>query len=142
MTLTDANILLYAFDPSSAQHAKCRRWLEKACQGSELVLLCWPVILAFLRISTNPLVFETPLSMEEAAAVVTNLLEQPAVRVIQPGEDHWRILAGLLRTSQARGSLVMDAHLAALAMEHGATVCTTDRDFSRFEKLKVFSPVG
>jgi toxin-antitoxin system PIN domain toxin len=83
-----------------------------------------------------------PFSMEEASAVVDQLLAQPALTVVQPGPRHWAILRRLLIESQARGPLAMDAHLAALALEHGATMYTTDRDFARFAGLQVVNPIG
>lgn len=97
-------------------------------------------MLAFLRISTSPRVFEQPLSMEEAKKIVESWLAAPAVGLLEPGDVYWEILRGLLLSAQVSGPLVMDAALAALALEHGATLCTTDRDFSRFEGLRILNP--
>ena len=142
MILVDANLLLYAYHPRSDRHEAGRRWLERALAGPELVRFAWVTLWAFLRISTNPRVFERPLSATEASAAVSSWLAQPAAGILDPGERHWEILSGLLADGQATGSLVMDAALAALAIEHGATLCTTDRDFVRFPRLKAVDPLG
>lgn len=103
--------------------------------------MSWTSLLAFLRISTSPRVFPAPFSLEEASAVVDQLLAHPSLTVLQPGRRHWAILRQLLVDAQARGPLAMDAHLAALALEHGATMYTTDRDFARFPGLRVVDPL-
>ena len=103
--------------------------------GSSLVRFAWLTLWAFLRISTNPRVFEHPLSLGEAQGAVSSWLAQPAAGVLEPGERHWEILRGLTRSGQTPGPLVMDAALAAIAIEHGATLHTTDRDFARFAGL-------
>lgn len=141
MILVDANLLLYAYNKSAPEHAAARGWLEGALSSSELFGLSWQSILAFVRIGTNPRAFEQPLSLVEASAAVTAWLHRPMVRVLAPGERHWEILKGLMKEGQASGPLVMDAHLAALAIEHGAVLYSTDRDFSRFPKLKTINPL-
>lgn len=141
MILVDANILLYAYNASSEKHAAARRWLEETLSGSEPVGLAWVTVLAFLRIATNPRAFPRRLSPKEAADTVSAWFDQPTVTVLNPGERHWEIFANLLKASQACGPLVMDAHLGALALECGATLVTTDKDFRRFEKLRVQFPV-
>lgn len=142
MIVIDANLLLYAYHPKAMQHAESRAWLEEVLSGSELVRFSWLTLWAFLRIATSPRVFEHPLSTIEADAAVSSWLAQPAAGIIEPGERHWEILRGLLHQSQISGPLVMDAVLAAIALEHGATVCTTDRDFSRFPTLKWTNPLA
>jgi len=142
MTVVDANLLLYAYDGSSRYHARARPWLEATLSGTAPVGLPWAVLLAFLRISTNPRALARPLAIGDAAAIVSTWLEQPCVVPLQPGERHWEILSGLLGSAQARGPLVMDAHLAALAIEHGALLATTDRDFARFEGLRSENPLS
>jgi hypothetical protein len=139
--LLDANVLLYAYNARDRKQEVARLWLERALAGREEVRLAWVTILAFLRIGTNPRVFEQPLSIEEAVACVAEWLAQPAVAVIEPGERHWHILSELLPAAQAKANLVMDAHLAALAIEHGATLCSTDRDFTRFPGLRFRDPL-
>jgi toxin-antitoxin system PIN domain toxin len=142
MILIDANLLLYAYDPRAAQHEAGRLWLEATLSGPQLVRFAWLTMWAFLRIATNPRVFERPLSMTEAAQIVSSWLAQPSVGVLEPGERYWAILRGLAEDGQAVGPLVMDAALAALAIEHGATLCTTDRDFARFEGLTWMNPLA
>ena len=140
MILIDANVLLYAYHPQAAQHAACREWLERALNGSEQVGLAWLTILAFIRIATNPRIFEQPLTVDEVIAIVDTWITRPQVIVLTPGERYWSLFQSCLRSGQATGPLVMDAALAALALEHGATLSTTDRDFARFEGLKLIDP--
>ncbi len=142
MILVDANLLLYAYDASSEHHARARTWLEESLSGSDPIGFTWVTLLAFLRISTNPRALVRPLSLAEAAAIVSSWLNQPCVSLLEPGERHWEILSALLEPAQARGPLVMDAHLAALAMEHGAILASNDRDFSRFEGLRTTNPLA
>ena len=141
MTLVDANVLLYAYDARSRFHVPARSWLEEQLSGAALVGLPWSVLLAFLRISSNARALQRPLSIEDASAIVSAWLEVPCVLVPWQGPVHWDILAGLLGASQAKGPLVSDAHLAALALEHGAVLATTDRDFTRFKGLRLVDPV-
>jgi hypothetical protein len=141
MILIDANVLLYAYNPRAEQHEASRRWLETALSGPELVRFAWLTLWAFLRIATNPRVFERPLAMSEGEALVSSWLTQPAAGVLEPGERHWEILCRLMREGQTSGPLVMDAVIAAIALEHGATLCTTDRDFSRFPGLRWTNPL-
>jgi toxin-antitoxin system PIN domain toxin len=105
------------------------------------VRFAWLTLWAFLRISTNARVFEKPLTTAEAEAAVASWIERPAAGVLEPGERHWDILRDLMRSGQAVGPLVMDAVVAAIAIEHGATLCTTDRDFARFPGLKSTNPL-
>lgn len=142
MILVDANVLLYAYQPRAEHHERCRAWVEQAFSGEEPVCLAWVTVLAFLRISTNPRIFEQPLLAVEAASAVSSWLERPSVSVLEAGEQCWEILRRLLVEAQVTGPLVMDAFLAALALENGATLVTTDRDFARFPKLKVHNPAA
>lgn len=141
MILIDANLLLYAYHARAGQHRASRQWLEAVLSGSQLVRFAWLTLWAFLRISTNPRVFERPLSVSEAEEAVSSWLARPVSAILEPGERHWEILRGLLREGQTAGPLVMDAALAALAIEHGATLHTTDRDFSRFPGLGWTNPL-
>jgi uncharacterized protein len=140
LILVDANVLLYAYQPRSEFHERCRAWVEEAFSGEEPVCLAWVTILAFIRISTNPRIFEQPLLGAEAAEAVSSWLERPSLSVLEAGERCWEILRQLLVEAQVSGPLVMDAFLAALAIENGATLVTTDRDFARFPNLKVRNP--
>jgi len=138
--LVDANVLLYAYQPRSERHDSCRRFVEGAFSGDEPVGLAWLTVLAFIRISTNPRVFEAPLSPVEAIDIVSSWLARDPVLVVEAGEQCWEILKSLLVDAQITGPLVMDAFLAALALENGATLVSTDRDFSRFPRLRVHDP--
>jgi toxin-antitoxin system PIN domain toxin len=140
--LVDANVLLYAYQPRAESHERCRAWVEAAFSGDEAVCLAWVTVLAFIRISTNPRIFEQPLLGAEALAAVASWLERPSVSVIEAGEGCWEIFRQLVVEAQATGPLVMDAFLAALAIENGAMLVTTDRDFTRFPKLKVLNPAA
>lgn len=142
MILVDANLLLYAYHPRADQHKKSKAWLEAMLSGRELVRFTWLTLWAFLRIGTNPRVFEHPLSVSEAEAAIASWLAQPVAGIVEPGERHWDILRDVLRHGQASGPLVMDAVIAAIAIEHGATICTTDRDFSRFPEVKWINPLA
>lgn len=141
MILVDANLLLYAYHPRSGQHEASRAWLEGILSSTELVRFAWLTLWAFLRISTNPRAFERPLTTTEAEAAVASWLSQPQVGILEPGDRHWDILRGLMRKGQTAGSLIMDAVLASIALEHGAILHTTDRDFSRFPGLKWINPL-
>jgi hypothetical protein len=140
--LVDANLLLYTYHPRAEQHEASRAWLEAALSGPDLVRFAWLTLWAFVRISTNPRAFDRPLSPTEAEAAISSWLAQPVAGILEPGERHWDILRALLRDGQTVGPLVMDAALAAIALEHGATLCTTDRDFSRFPGLKWTNPLA
>jgi len=141
MILIDANLLLYAYNPSSEQHKASREWLEEVLSGSQLVRFAWVSIWAFIRIAANPRVFARPLTVREAEAIVASWLEQPIASVLDPGERYWQVFAKLLHEGQATGPLVMDAALAAIAIEHGATLYSVDRDFLRFPGLKWQNPL-
>jgi toxin-antitoxin system PIN domain toxin len=142
MILLDANILIYAYNPQAAQHPAARRWLEAVLSGSVPVRLGWATVLAFVRIMTSTQVFRRPLSLDEAIAAVDAWLDSPVVDVLVAGERHWAILRETLVAGQASGNLTSDADLAALAIEHGATLATTDRDFARFAGLKTVDPLA
>jgi toxin-antitoxin system PIN domain toxin len=139
--LVDANLLLHAYNPRAAEHDASRAWLEVTLSGSESVRFAWLTLWAFLRIATNPRVFEHPLSMPEAAGIVSSWFDQPIVGVLEPGERYWEIFQTLTSDGQTTGPLVMDAAVAALAIEHGAALHSTDRDFARFPGLRWINPL-
>jgi len=141
MIVDDANVLLYAHDAASAQHSSARRWLENLLCGDEPVGLAWVAVLAFLRVGTNARLRRDAPTVDEATGIVAGWFERPTVALLNPGERHWQILREMMTKGQARGPLVADAHLAALAIEHGATLATTDRDFERFPGLEFFNPL-
>jgi uncharacterized protein len=138
--LLDANILLYAYDSGSPHHAVCRSWLEAVFNSEEIVALPWQTLLAFIRICTNPRAMKRPLQNKEACDIVSSWLDQVNVRVIGAGEGFWKLLKDQIIEAQVTGPLVTDAALAALALEHGATLCSVDRDFRRFRGLRLIDP--
>jgi toxin-antitoxin system PIN domain toxin len=141
LILVDANILLYAEDSLSAHHQQARSWWDEQLSGRSPVCLSWVVLAAFIRIGTNPRVFAHPLSLSQAVSRVQSWLDQPCTRVVQPTERHWVVFQQMLTSGQAVGNLVTDAHLAALAIEHGCELFSTDADFARFPKLKWKNPL-
>jgi toxin-antitoxin system PIN domain toxin len=141
MKLLDANILLYAYDVSSSHHDTCRVWLESAFNTDETIALPWQTVQAFVRIATNPRAVKNPLSSTNACAIVETWLERPNVAVVNAADRFWDILRQQISDAQISGPLVTDAALAALAIEHGATLCSTDRDFRRFHGLKLVDPL-
>jgi len=140
LILIDTNLLLYAEDSLSPHHVTAGAWLEEKLSGSSPVGLCWPVINGFIRISTNHRLHKHPLSILEAIEVAEGWLNQPCVSLLQPTDQHWRIFQMMLKTGAASGNLVSDAHLAALAIEHNATLWSSDLDFARFSGLKWKNP--
>lgn len=142
MILLDANLLIYAIDSDSPHHARARRWLEQTLSSDTPVGLPWIVALAFLRITTRAGVLRRQLSAEQAIAFVDEWLDQPYVELVGPGAAHWPILRNLLHAAGAAGNLTTDAHLAALAIESGAALATTDHDFRRFAGLRLVNPLA
>jgi toxin-antitoxin system PIN domain toxin len=138
--LLDLNLLLYALDDSSPLHAEARPWVERTLSGPGTVALAWSVLLGFVRLSTRAAVFTSPLRVDEALDIVGGWLELPTVTVIHPTERHLPVLRELLAPLGTGGNLTTDAHLAALAIEHGAELCSTDADFSRFPGLRWVHP--
>lgn len=137
----DANVLLYASDASSSFHARALAFLERAARGPEILFLPWPVVMAYLRIATHPSIFERPLAPDEAEANVEALIAQPHVRALGELEGFWATYRGATRDLVVRGNLVPDAHLAALLLQHGVTTLWThDRDFRKFEGIRVRDP--
>ena len=141
MKFPDVNLLLYAYDAGSPLHDPARAWLEEELSGTETFALGWPVLVAFLRLVTSPRVFEDPLEPDEAFALVESWLILPSVTVVHPGDRHLALVRELLEPLGMAGNLVADAHLAALAIEHGATLCSADPDFGRFPRLRLLNPL-
>ena len=142
MILPDVNILLYAIDERSASHPRAREWLEERLSGTETFAFAWSVLTAFIRISTRASVFERPLTPGQAFDIVDGWLAQPNVAIVHPGERHGRVLRELLEPLGTAANLVPDAHLAALSIEHGASVATSDHDFGRFAGCRWTNPLG
>jgi uncharacterized protein len=141
MIIVDANLLLYLADSNSAHYEKTRVWFERVVSERQVIGLPWASLLAFLRISTNARIYETPFTLDEAGAFVSALLDFETALIPEPTAKHWEILYKLLRDSQSAGLLVPDADLAALALEHQATVCTNDKDFRRFVGIGLEFPL-
>jgi toxin-antitoxin system PIN domain toxin len=139
--LLDVNLLIYAVNRDAPLHEPARDWLEETLSGTETVALVWNVILAFLRLSTRPVIFASPLSTEAAFDIIESWLAQPCVTVVHPTDRHASILKELLLAIGTAGNLSTDAHLAAIAIEQGAELCSNDHDFDRFPGLRWFNPL-
>lgn len=142
MILVDVNILIYAVNEQAPLHGRAKSWLESAISGRDTVALAWSVLLAFLRLTTRPGLFQNPLPSGDAFDLIDAWLDQPAVILIQPGSRHLRILRDLLSPIGTGGNLTSDAHLAALAIEHRAELHSADSDFARFPNLMWRNPLA
>ena len=142
MILPDVNLLLYAVDAVSPRNAAARRWVEERLSGPETVAMAWSVLTAFVRLSTHPSIFLEPLTSEQAFDLIDGWLRQPSVVIVHPGDRHHIIMRELLEPLGTAGNLVPDAHLAALALEHGATLASSDHDFARFAGLRWTDPLA
>jgi len=140
--LLDLNILLYGVNRDSPRHAAAKAWLDGAFAGDEAIAIPWVVLLGFLRLTTSPHIMARPLSVEQAIGVVDGWLALPGVLAVQPGDEHWATMRALLGGSGTAGNLTTDAHLAALAIEHGCELCSTDVDFARFPGLRWNNPLA
>lgn len=141
MILVDANLLIHAGNPQSSTHTRARDWLDGRLSGFEPVGLPWSAVLAFARLSCTRAVFDPPATPADAWATVTDWLAHPRVWSPEPTERHAAIVGRLLQ-HETRADLIPDAHLAALAIEHGLTLCSADRDFGRFEGLRWVNPLA
>ena len=142
MKLPDVNLLLYAVDAEAPRHARAREWLENMLSGTEEVAFAWAVLLGFIRISTNPAAFEDPMDLDEAFGYVEEWLTRPVASTLAPGPGHSTLMRELLEPLGIAGNLTSDAHLAALAIEHGAELCSSDNDFGRFNGLRWTDPLS
>jgi toxin-antitoxin system PIN domain toxin len=140
--LPDVNLLLYAVDRASPRHPAAKAWVEGVLSGAETVAFPWAVLTSFVRLSTHPGVFDQPLTTGQAFDLVDSWLAQPSVTVVHPGDRHHLIMRELLESLGTAGNLVQDAHLAALAREHGATLASSDHDFARFGGLRWVDPLA
>jgi toxin-antitoxin system PIN domain toxin len=140
--LVDANLLVYAHVSSFREHDRAREWLDGKLGGNAQVGLPWESLVAFTRLVSNPRVFERPLSVADAWKQVVRWLSSPTAWIPLPGENHREVLGEVLRTTPGlRANHVPDAHLAALAIEHGLLLCSTDGDFARFGALRWANPI-
>ncbi len=137
MRVPDTNVLLAARDASAPAHETARAWLERALQGHESVGFAWVVLLGFVRIATNPRVYAQPLQPSDALDQVDEWLAVPAAQALHPGPEHAVVLRELLAERGTAGNLTTDAHIAALAIENGATLTSFDGDFHSFQCLKL-----
>ena len=140
--LVDANLLLFAVDETSPFHPHARDWLTRQLNGERRVGLPWQSVAAFLRISTNPRAAERPLTPDQAWSHVEAWLAVDVAWIPGPSDSHAAVLGTLIRTYQLRGHLVPDAQLAALAIEHGLTLCSADTDFARFREIRWENPLA
>jgi len=140
--LVDANLLVYAHVRSMPQHAAARGWLDARLNGTAQVGLPWPSLLGFARLVSNPRVFEEPTTIMAAWQQIESWLDCAAVWIPLPTERHREVLGPLLRSTAGRSNLVPDAHLAALAIEHGLILCSTDGDFARFPDVRWENPLA
>lgn len=142
MKIVDANLLLYAVNEDAPLHRKAKAWFEKLLSGTETVGFEWTVLLAFLRLSTRTALFPTPLGMDEAIALIRSWLSQPCAVIVHSNERHLNLLEELLGPLGTAGNLTSDAHLAAVAQEHGAELCSCDTDFARFPGIRWTHPLA
>jgi len=139
--LVDANLLIYAVDADAPHHARARNWLERTLSGTTHVGLPWIVLLAFVRVTTREGILVRPLTPRAATDYVDSWLGLPHVDAVSPGPNHWPVLRSLLVATGTAGNLTSDAHLAALAIEHGAALHSSDHDFGRFPGLNFTNPL-
>ena len=142
MIILDANVLIYAVNQDAPLNKRTRSWLETTLLGTETIGIPWTVILAFLRLTTRPGLFRNPMPVDVCFDLIDSWLENPSVIIVEPGPRHRTILRGLLSTLGTAGNLTSDAHLAALALEQRAEVCSFDQDFRRFPGLKWRNPLA
>lgn len=135
MILPDVNVLVYAFRADDPHHPRSKRWLDDVVQGDARFGISPLALSAVVRITTNHRAFPAPASPTAAFAFCDNLLGQPHCEIVEPGERHWRIFRDLCVRTETRGPRVSDAWFAALAIEHGCTFVTFDRDYARFPGL-------
>ena len=142
MKLIDVNLLLYATNERSPQHDQANAWFRELLAGGETVAMPWMVLIAFVRLTTNPRVLDQPLTSVAAIDITRGWHQHPYVTVPEPTNRHFDTLERLLAATATGGNLVSDAHLAALAIEHGATLCSADGDFARFPGLNWINPLA
>jgi toxin-antitoxin system PIN domain toxin len=140
--LVDANVMLYAVNTDSKHHEASRTWMDRALSGHEPVGFAWIALMAFIRISTHAAVFSAPMTVREAVEQVQDWTGAPNASVVNPRLGHLAQVSTLLETTGTGGNLANDAHLAALALDRGATVITFDNDFSRFPGVKWITPTA
>ena len=141
MILPDVNLLIYAVDSEAPMHRRAKQWLEQVLSAPQTVAISWSTVLAFVRLTTSRSMYRAPLPVEVALNTVGTWLAHPSVTLVHPGPKHFSILRDLLMAVGTGGNLTSDAHLAALAIEHGAELCSSDYDFGRFPRLNWSNPL-
>ena len=142
MIIPDVNLLIYAIDETSPHRPVARPWLKGIMSGTETVAFPWHSLLGFLRIATNPRIFATPMPSSTAFSILESWLSQPNATIAHPTHRHLTVLRDLLSPIGVAGDLTPDAHLAALAIEHDATLHSSDSDFARFAGLRWVNPLA
>lgn len=143
MILIDVNILVYAHSETSPRHAEAKEWLDTQLSGTTPVGLPWPSLLGFMRLKTNPRIFERPDTAQVAFSQVRAWLASPVAWIPQATPRHADVFGDILAAVDGvHTNLIPDAHLAALAIEHGLQLCSTDGDFARFPKLRWLNPLA
>lgn len=142
MIVPDVNLLVYAHNRAAAAHERARGWWEDLIEREQPIGLSWAVMLGFVRLTTHPAVLVTPLAPLDALARVRTWLDQPSMRIVEPGPRHFDLLTELFRATAVGGALTTDTHLAALAIEHQAELHSNDGDFARFPGLRWHNPLA
>lgn len=142
MKVIDLNVLLYAVNRDAVRHRDALHWWESALDGDEPIGLSWIVLLGFLRLATNAAIFPRALDADAAVAKVDGWLSLESTRVVREKDEHWDVLRSLVAETGTAGNLTTDAHLAALAITHGAVLVSCDTDFARFKGLRWENPLG
>lgn len=142
MILPDINLLIYAYNSACEEHKVCSVWLEKLLNGNEPVCFSWHTIMGFIRILTTVKMVANPYSPKQAMDIAGEWLSTPVSMMLVPGDGHFAIFRQLVIDSGIAGARLADAHIAALAIEHNATVATSDKDFRGFDGVKLINPLA
>ncbi len=141
MIFPDINLLIYAYDSASIHHKICAPWLEEMVNGDQPVCFSWHTIMGFMRILTTLRMVPKPFSTQEVLDIADSLMQNPNSKMLNPGDRYFEIFRRLVIDTGISGARLADAHIAALAIEHGATVASSDKDFMVFDGLKLINPV-
>jgi toxin-antitoxin system PIN domain toxin len=139
--IIDLNLVIYAHNENAPMHRTAGQWWEQALNQTETIGLSWVVMLGFLRIMTNRRIMPSPLQPEQAIEIVNTWTDQDVTQIVLPGKEHWSILKSLLHDAGVAANITTDAHLAAIAIENGATLYSADNDFARFKNLNWKNPL-
>lgn len=142
MIFPDINLLIYAYNSGFKQHDACAAWLESVMNGNSTVCFSWHTIMGFMRIITTPRMSPNPFTTNEAMEIASTLMNSSNSIMLTPGDNHFRIFRDLVDETGITGAKLADAHIAALAIEHGATVASSDRDFRVFDGLHLINPLS